>query len=189
MGDWNHRNRTIPIKARVVVPGLEAWKELSPERQALLEQWIPAVFMHAGKYEDRFELERGELVTTAFGIACRAARAWKPGRSAFSTYLFASLKRSLLQWCSRHRYSERARKQSAIPEYSHPTVRDPAPAFDERTIEVVLDRAGATPRQRLLARMRMQGATLAQCGAAFGTTQEAARKCLEKLARKVSRAA
>lgn len=188
---WDHRNRKGPIRPRVLVPGLDAWEKLEPDRRAVLEQWMPAIRRHAREYEKRFEMEKGELLVFAFGIACRVAAAWNPGKAAFSTYLFAALGRSLHQWCARHKQSEKARRQSAIPEYSHPVVHDPEPFREPEppTIEAAMDRVDATEQERAMVRMRMDGATLKQCGAAFGLTTEGARQRLNKLGRQLAEAA
>lgn len=178
-----------PTRPRMEFPGAEHWETLPQWRQDLVVQWTDACRKLSNEFEKRYGLEFGELLTVAFGIACRAAGAWDPKKHKFSTYLFASLRMSLSQHCERVRQSEKLRAQVWIPEYAPPTARPEAGAME---IEGGMERGAPwwwhellSDRERLVVRMRADGCTMVAVAMAMGVTRQRVQQMQLEVARRL----
>ena len=175
-----------PMRHRTVFEGQDHWPKLNAEQRALVVQWESAIFKHAYAFERRYGLDEGEMVATAFGIACRAAYGFAPERGyKFSTYLFTALARSMTRTCSKLRESERLRRQVWIPEWGHPMVRGAGAAGEQQEAQPWWMRELLDDRERMVVRMRADGCTLKQCANVLGVSRERVRQIQDDVARRL----
>lgn len=184
VGDGHKLQR--PMRHRTVFEGQDHWPKLNAEQRALVVQWESAIFKHAYAFERRYGLDEGEMVATAFGIACRAAYGFAPERGyKFSTYLYTALARSMTRTCSKLRESERLRRQVWIPEWGHPTVRGAGAAGERQEAQPWWMRELLDDRERMVVRMRADGCTLKQCASVLGVSRERVRQIQDDVARRL----